>query len=155
MINQDEVHGHCSLSRKTVSELTSMCDEAVERKDWSVAYHCAVHHALICHNGLNVEQAKFFMDTDASGPTNVAVTMCNEMAHACITTVSEKMSHQDHGFHAEMMGKLLIKSVAGEVRDAMVPPAVGMTSFTIYVFTRGKGCLFSLIDEDLCKEAIQ
>lgn len=154
-MSDDDIHQHCSLSRKSVGELTEICAESVDRKDWSNAYHCAVHHVLMCHNGVNSDQAKFFLDTaEAAGPTNMVMLMCNELTSDCFQKVGKSLEEKSDEFQFQMVAKMMMNQIGPEIRDAMIVPALGMTTFSIYVFTKGKGCLFSLIDEDLCKESI-
>lgn len=149
-------HKYCNLRSKANEDLAKMCAEAVENKDWSSAWHAALHHQMLCHPVMGPAQLDFF---NAEVP-NVAKLYTDSATDLAKT----RSAHVDAAIdsipsHAPPEIVRILESTMSRFGELNMTAVALMgfwtgTSMTAYVMNKGQGCLFALIDDSLCKESM-
>lgn len=151
--NQD-IHEDCPLASKTTTELAARCSESVGKNNMAEAYHCALHHLRAAHADITKDNLEFFYqklpllaDTVSTVGNRVGSTAESEIGEL-LNPISKGETHID-----VRMAILGFKKFTLTHADAYA--RIGFfngLAMNIYVTSKGEGCIFSLIDPELCKE---
>lgn len=153
-------HKYCNFRSKTNDELAEICKAAMEKDAYGEAYHAAIHHQMLCHPMMGPEQLDFF-DSELPVLSKILTGNAAEISSDRATKVNSSLSAPERMPDISMPEQVqqMISTMLeryGEANMAMVT-LMGMwvgTSLSIYVGSKGEGCVFSLINADLCKEAM-
>lgn len=149
-------HKYCNFRSKTNDELAEICKAAAEKDAYGEAYHAALHHQLLCHPMMGPEQLDFFSN-ELPTLSKIMTGNAEEISADRATKANSFLSAPDIPMpeQVQKMFSSILESY-GEA-NMTVAALVGMwtgTSLSIYVGSKGEGCVFSLINADLCKEAM-
>lgn len=145
----EDKHKYCGLADFTNERLAQACAEAVDRQDWGKAYHIAEHHMRRCHLPISDEQVAFMTD---QLPT---LSFCaRDIIVAEFGKVPRMPAESDTPFPIQMAARQVENQGSNKYKDAALRSWFSAAHLSTYVATRGKGCLFSLIDPKLCQEEL-
>lgn len=150
-----EMHEGCGLRSKTPAELTEMCAKAVEDKEWTDAYHAAVHHMKVCHLGTDKNSLDLFHEHLPG-----SIQAGSEIVKVLSTQLNEHLVEQSANalegapFQMKIASGMMLAAISTDLTTVGMMSYLSGAHLSVYVATKGQHCLFGLIDPDLCKEAV-